>query len=186
MNFLSVIQSVCGELDRADIRYALIGGFAMALRGIQRATADLDFIILMQDLDRCHTILTKHGYRRNFHSDNVSHYISDDAQWGRIDILHAFRSPSLSMLKRADRVELTSDISIPVVQIEDIVGLKIQALVNDPSRATGDWSDIRLLIEAAAREKHRLDWELIGEYLEIFQLSDKQSQLREWNDKAHS
>ena len=44
MNFALVIAEVCGRLDAAHIRYALIGGFAMALRGVQRATMDLDIL----------------------------------------------------------------------------------------------------------------------------------------------
>ena len=51
MNFLKVIDAVCLDLDTAGVRYALIGGFAMALRGVQRATTDLDFILMLQDLE---------------------------------------------------------------------------------------------------------------------------------------
>ena len=41
---------------------------------------------------------------------------------------------------------------LPVAFVEDIVGLKMQALANDPSRALADWNDICLLL-AAAREQ---------------------------------
>jgi hypothetical protein len=44
MNFLKVMQTVTSQLDIEGVRYAVIGGFAMALRGVQRATVDLDFI----------------------------------------------------------------------------------------------------------------------------------------------
>jgi hypothetical protein len=43
---------VCRALDEASVRYALIGGFAMALRGVPRATIDLEFILMLDDLDR--------------------------------------------------------------------------------------------------------------------------------------
>jgi hypothetical protein len=52
MNFQKVFKEVTSQLDEADVRYALIGGFAMALRGVQRATVDLDFILMLEDLDR--------------------------------------------------------------------------------------------------------------------------------------
>lgn len=51
MNFAQVINAVCGQLDAAGVRYALIGGFAMALRGVQRATMDLDFILMLETLN---------------------------------------------------------------------------------------------------------------------------------------
>ncbi len=51
MDFQKVIKEVVSELEAAGIRYATIGGFAMALRGVQRATIDLDFILAFEDLD---------------------------------------------------------------------------------------------------------------------------------------
>ena len=46
MNFLAALEKLTAAFDEADVHYALIGGFAMALRGVQRATVDLDFILL--------------------------------------------------------------------------------------------------------------------------------------------
>ena len=184
MDFLQVIEQVCAALDRAAVRYALIGGFAMAMRGVQRATLDLDFILMLEDLERADHILCDAGYRRAFHSENVSHYVSDDSTLGRIDLLHAFRAPSLSMLARADRIEVTEHLSLPVVQAEDIIGLKIQATLNDARRQTADWADIRLLIEAAAQNGEGLDWELIEDYLTIFELEREGDRMRSWYDET--
>ena len=178
MNFAQVIAAVCGQLDQAGVRYALIGGFAMALRGVQRATMDLDFILMLEDLAPADRILTGCGYRREFHSENVSHYVAGDDTWGRIDILHAFRGPSLGMLRRAERLPAGADLELPVVTIEDIVGLKIQALVNDPTRAVGDWNDIRLLLEAARERAQPLDWALLEDYLRLFQLEGRLAELK--------
>jgi len=180
MNFEKVVDDIVTKLDEAGIRYALIGGFAMALRGIQRATIDLDFILMLEDLDRADEILQTAGYRRVFRSENVSHYSADDAWQGRIDILHAFRGPTLSMLDRADRVPLTPKTSLPVVQVEDLVGLKIQAACNDPHRSPSDWSDIRIMVAFSGRSGRSLDWELLADYLEIFDLENKLEDFKKW------
>jgi len=42
MNLQVVIAELGRRLDAAGARYALVGGFAMALRGVQRATGDLE------------------------------------------------------------------------------------------------------------------------------------------------
>lgn len=157
----------------------------MAMRGVQRATVDLDCILMLEDLDRADNILQSSGYQRAFRSENVSHYIADDSSLGRIDLLHAFRGPSLSMLARAERLEVAEGLALPVVQVEDIIGLKIQAAFNDARRETADWLDIRLLIETAAQTSRTLDWELIADYLEIFELSRKCPELRDWYDEAN-
>lgn len=178
VNFLKVITDVIGALEAAGVRYATIGGFAMALRGVQRATVDLDFILMLEDLPKADGILRRFGYERAFRSENVSHYISAQQDWGRIDILHAFRGPSLSMLRRAEAIEVEPGVTLKVVQIEDIVGLKIQALINDPSRAEGDWHDIRQLVCTAKERGASLDWDLLGDYLDIFKMSDRLTELK--------
>ena len=178
MNFAQVITAVCGQLDAAGVRYALIGGFAKALRGVQRATMDLDFILMLDLLAIADRILTGCGYRREFHSENVSHYLAADGAWGRIDLLHAFRGPSLGMLRRAERLPAGADLTLPVVMIEDIVGLKVQASINDPTRAVSDWHDIRLLLESARAQGLSLDWALLEDYLRLFNLEGRLTELK--------
>ena len=185
MDFPYVMENIIKELDHARIKYALIGGFAIAMRGIQRATVDLDFILMLEDLDKADAIFTEAGYKRAFRSENVSHYISDDPVLGRIDILHAFRGPSLGMLDRAERISVTTKTSLPVVQTEDLIGLKIQAACNDPQRALSDWADIQLLIQSSARSARPIDWELISDYLELFDQLDKLSSIKDWYGTAH-
>lgn len=178
MNFAHVIGTLSRQLDAAHVRYALIGGFAMALRGVQRATMDLDFILMLEDLKIAHGILTDLGYRREFHSENVSHYLNPDDTWGRIDILHAFRGPSLGMLRRAERLPISTELTLPVVVTEDIIGLKIQALANDPTRALSDWHDIALLLAAAREQRVAVDWELLEDYLRLFGLEARLPELK--------
>lgn len=180
MNFLKVIREVCGALDKAGVRYALIGGFAMALRGVQRSTVDLDFILMMEDLEKADAIFLRQGYSRVFRSENVSHYEADELELGRIDILHAFRGPTLGMLKRADRIDVADSLSMPVVQIEDIIGLKVQASVNDSRRHHKDWSDIRQILEACAESKHSVDWEILEDYLDLFKLGAELQVMKGW------
>jgi len=180
MDFVKVIDSVCRALDEAAVRYALIGGFAMALRGVQRATIDLDFILMLDDLDRSDEIFCDLGYTRAFRNENVSHYSSDNLSLGRIDILHAFRGPTLGMLDRADRLSVAEGVTLPVVQVEDIIGLKVQATVNNPRRMTKDWSDIRMLVEVSAEQQLALDWELLTDYLALFGLTDRVEEMKVW------
>lgn len=184
MDFVRVLKELVGAMEAKGLHYALIGGFAMSLRGVQRATADLDFILLLDDLATADTWLLGHGYQRVFRSENVSHYESADHAWGRIDILHAFRKPSLSMLQRAEAIEVESGFSIRVARSEDIIGLKVQALSNNPARAESDWHDIRLLVRAARATGSALDWDLIRDYFALFGREHELAALRDSDGQA--
>jgi hypothetical protein len=71
-----------------------------------------------------------------------------------------------------------------VAATEDIIDLKIQAAVNDPKRSEQDWLDIRLLLEASAIQGSGIDWDLIGDYLGIFDLGDRRQAMEDWYEQA--
>lgn len=43
MEFKTVLEKLLTNFERLNIRYALLGGFALGLWGYARATADVDF-----------------------------------------------------------------------------------------------------------------------------------------------
>ena len=55
-------------------------------------------------------------------------------------------------------------LNVRVLRVEDLIGLKIQAYVNDPVREHQDKADIQNLIA-----KHgKLDWNRIRKYADLF------------------
>lgn len=149
-----------------NIRAAAIGGFAMALSGAGRNTEDLDFLVHRDDLTSLNALMTGAGYTRRFASENVSQYASADPGLVSVDFLHAFRAISLGMLSRAREVAiLGGSRRMKVLDPEDIIGLKVQALANNPGREQRDLSDISALAEA---QGGRLDWERLKEYFSLF------------------
>lgn len=77
------------------------------------------------------------------------------------------------MLERAARLPWPDGIAVPVVHLEDIIGLKIQALVNEPERQERDWADILLIDRHAGNDSVVIEWELVEDYLALFDLGDK-------------
>ena len=61
MDFERVLKSLLADFDYQQIRYAAIGGFALGVLGIPRATMDLDFLVQRDDLDKLHIVLTTLG-----------------------------------------------------------------------------------------------------------------------------
>jgi Uncharacterised nucleotidyltransferase len=182
VDFEVVLKTLLAEFSRLKIRSAAIGGFALGVLGVPRQTLDLDFLVHRDDLEKLDKALSALGYSRVFHSENASQYRHPKAAWGSVDFIHAFRTISLAMLDRAkDHPALGGRESLRTAQPEDVIGLKVQAMCNDPSRRAQEQSDIERLMARYGRE---LDWQRIEEFYAVFGLADEAKNLRARFDVA--
>ena len=149
----------------------------MGILGVPRATMDLDFLVHRDDLDKLHGALTSHGYQRLVHTENVSQYRHSDGLWGSVDFIHAFRKTALAMLARAKGYAVFDGTeTLRAVDPEDVIGLKVQAMVNDTDRRTQELADIERLMVLYGR---RLDWDRIEEHYDLFDLGEDAKKLRQ-------
>jgi predicted nucleotidyltransferase len=166
MDFKLAMKNILSAFEREAIDYALIGGFALGLWGVTRATVDIDFLVLLESIERAHGVMTRLGYELRYKSDNVSQYISPVKLFGEIDFLHAFRDISKSMLQRADRKPIFDGaMQVKVLRPDDLIGLKVQAIANDPERRNNDLADIEALMHLHGKA---LDWALVKSYFKLF------------------
>ncbi len=180
MDFKKVLQGLLEGFDKRQIRYALMGGFALGLWGVPRATVDIDFLVTLDDMGKVHDIVSSLGYERKYHSENVSQYTSPHAVFGEVDFIHAFREASLGMLQRAEKKEIFGGRrTINVLVPEDIIGLKSQAMANNPTRTAVDLADIESLMDLYGSN---LDWARIEEYFDLFDMSPLALELRKKHD----
>lgn len=183
MDFQLVTSTLLRDFEKEEVHYAIIGGFALGLWGASRATIDIDFLLLIDDLPKAETILSQFAYRRVYQSENVVQYVSDLAPYGQVDVLLAFREISRRMLERGVSKEIDNGLSINTLIPEDLIGLKLQASVNDPSRASKESVDIESLLEAKQRSSQSIGWELLEDYYLLF---DKQNEFEQLKEKYGS
>lgn len=177
VDFKAVTEKILTAFNNAQVRHALMGGFALGMWGVYRATVDLDFLVHRDDLDKVRDIMSEMGYECIYHTENVSQYISSQSVFGEVDFIHAFREASLGMLKRAEEKEIFGgELRIKVLIPEDLIGLKVQAIANDEARRAGELADIEALL---ALYGARLDWARIDEYFSIFGFEEMAKELRE-------
>ena len=180
MDFKTVTSNLLTAFELEHVSYALIGGFAVSLWGYQRATVDIDFLVNGNDMEKVRQIVEGMGYRCIHASENVTQFSSDDKRQGTLDFLHAFRPASLQMLERAKLKSIfDGEQSIPVIVPEDLIGLKVQALNNDPSRTQLDMADIEALMKIFGGA---LDWTRIEGYFELFGGTEACAKLRHTYD----
>lgn len=172
-NLESLLGRLLREFERRRTRYALIGGFALGAHGAPRATRALDFLVHRDDMPGIHEFLTAAGYRRIHQSENVSQY-DMGGPWGAIDFVHAFRPKALEMIAHAvSKESALVGLPLKVVRPEDLIGLKVQALANNPARRHKELADIEALLEA----RKDVDWTRIREFFILFGMADAFAEL---------
>ena len=62
MNSFDEFQLLISDLEKDNIRYALVGGVAMAFYDEPRFTEDIDMVVFTDDLEKFKTLLTSKGY----------------------------------------------------------------------------------------------------------------------------
>ena len=176
MDFKKVLAIILKNFAEQQIDYAFIGGFAIGALGMMRNTTDLDLLVNKHDLGKIDQILANHLYRLRYRSENVSQYVSDLEPFGSIDLLHAFRSHTLAMLKRTRKIPIfQGQYEIPVLIPEDLIGLKLQAMINNPERQTMEQADIEGLMRMFYAT---LDWQIVAAYFDLFNLSKQFEELK--------
>lgn len=176
MDFKLVLEKLLTAFGQQGIRYALIGGLALGAWGVARGTVDIDFLVRRDDMEKVDSVMKSLGYECSYRTENVTQYISSLKVFGEVDFLHAFRTPSLDMLERAEERKLFSgSASVRVLRIEDLIGFKVQAIANNEKRKSADMTDIESLL---ALHKPAVDWSLIEEYFALFGYEDLFKALR--------
>jgi hypothetical protein len=162
MDLRSVLLELHAALDAEGIEHALIGGLALAAHDAARATVDLDFVadgLRAVDVDR---VLSECGYSTLHRSDDAANYVSEDPVRGRVDFLFVRRPRGRAILARATPAEVLGT-TVRVVEASDLIGLKVQAYSNDPTRGRQDLADIEKLLRVA-----KIDLDRVREYFRIF------------------
>lgn len=159
---LAQLEEFNAQLIACGARYALIGGLALSAHQLPRATQDIDFLLNRLDADVVDALLILLGYQCIHRSDDAANYRRGAAA---IDFIYAYRERALWLIETAQTREIGAQ-SLKVVTVEGLIGLKLQALTNDPRRVQ-DLLDIGKLIE-----KHHAKLNLTQLY-DYFLLFDK-------------
>ncbi len=174
MDFEAVFKLILEQFSKHKIRFAVIGGFALHAAGFPRATQDIDFLLHHEDMPKVKTLLTALGYESLHESPNAANFLNRLSELGRIDFIIAHRKYTLAMLARAKPYEIIKNYKVAVAVPEDIIGLKVQALHNDPERKSQDLADIEWLIR---NHYKKLDMNLLREYFTLFNYTGQLDQI---------
>ena len=176
MDFERVLKTLLEAFERQGIRYAAIGGVALGLLGVPRATMDLDFLVHRDDLDQLDQVMRDLGYLTYARTEDASCYRHPDAVWGTIQVLYAFRKATDEFLGRAQHHSIFGGTqTVRVLKPEDVIGLKVLGMVNDQSQHLQEEAEIEGI---AASFRDRLNWDQVQEFYDLFDLGDEAKKLK--------
>ncbi len=92
------IEEIIAALNGAGVRFALIGGLALASHKVIRATRDIDLLTDVKSADEIDRLLTLLGYRCIHRSADAGNYLRGDE---RVDFLYASRPAARQLLAAA-------------------------------------------------------------------------------------
>ena len=177
MNFKEVLNILLQRFSDSGVAVALSGGLALSTMGLFRFTRDIDFLLSVDNAEVVDRIMVDLGYeKQDFSTLEIVSYRSPLKALGQVDFLLAKRAYTKAMLQRAMVVPvLNGALSVRTLLPEDVIGLKVQAIANDPgNRYAIDAPDIQQLLSL---HRGSLNMELVREYFRIFQ---KEDLLDEW------
>ena len=143
-------------LSDCEVRFALIGGLAVSARSEPRFTRDVDLIVdTPTDADAEQLIRALLGKGYGLHAQLEQKSVNrratcrllqlDQSDGVIVDLFFANFGIEQEVLEKASEEELTDEISLPIVQAEDLIALKLLA-VNNRNRPR-DSEDILNLLE---------------------------------------
>lgn len=157
---IAQLREADAALGQAGIRYTLIGGVAVNIHGHLRATRDLDLMLLVDDADSAHDLFVGLGYEAIDRRPDVASYVRGAA---RLDVIYAVRPVNRGLLEHSQEVTF-GDLRLPVISVEGLLGLKIQAFNDDPRRI----DDLTDMIELVRLHRADLNLEEVRSYFRLF------------------
>lgn len=162
---LAAMDELTRRFASREIDFAFIGGVAMALHGLARATKDVDLIVDRAAADSADATMLEVGFERLKRGDVFGNYLLGPL---RVDLLFTKGAMSRRMLERATTIHLRRATS-KLVCAEDLIGLKLQALANNRERPY-DRGDIEALLR---RFSDTMDMALVRDYFRLFEKEDE-------------
>ena len=149
------MKKVAVELKRADIQFALAGGYAAFARGGPESDHDVDFYLREEDVQSAEKALDKAGLRVEYPPEDwlVKVYDGD----AMVDLIHSPTDLKVTaeMLDRADDIQVDS-VEMPVLSATDLMLSKLLAL-------TEHYCDFASLFPVVRALREQLDWPRLGQ-----------------------
>jgi hypothetical protein len=123
-DLLETVKRAAVELKRAEIPFALCGGWAVYARGGPRSEHDADFALLERDVPRALDVLEEAGFRRGEAPEDWLAKVWEGPNL--VDLIHRLSGEPVTpdIFDRVEQLEVGS-VQMPVLAATDLVVTKL-------------------------------------------------------------
>ncbi|NEE01480.1 nucleotidyl transferase AbiEii/AbiGii toxin family protein [Phytoactinopolyspora halotolerans] len=167
----AALRRATEDLARLDVRWALIGGFAVSARTEPRFTRDVDIAVAVDDdssAERLVRSLLAEGYQLmasieqeatgRLATVRLAAPLADDADMV-VDLLFASSGIEREIAEAAEDIEIVPGLTLPVARTGHLIALKL--LARDDTRRPRDAADLIGLAAVAEPEDRELAREAV-------------------------
>lgn len=158
-----ILTRAGADLDRAGVRYALIGGLAIGARTVLRFTQDADLTVAVDtdlEAERLTGTLISLGYRLSTEIDHVPtgrmailRLVSpavppdrDPEDAPLLDLLFHSIGIEQEIVQQAQRIEILSTVTLPTARLPHLIAMKV---LSESDRRPQDRIDLQQLLRVA-------------------------------------
>jgi hypothetical protein len=170
------LRKLASRLPKENIRYAIIGGMAVAIHGLVRPTQDIDLLLTREGLDRFHEQLVGRGYLPLF--AGAWKHFRDTTTGVKVEVVTAGEFPGDGKPKPVsfpDPQDASVEVDgVSVLRLPRLIELKLASGLSAAHRTLRDLADVQMLIETlhlSADLAEQLDPSVRGEYQRLWSLA---------------
>jgi predicted nucleotidyltransferase len=169
----AALRRIAGDLEAAELEWALVGGLAVSARVEPRTTRDVDIAVSVTSDDQAESIIrslhlrgyrvratVEHEARKRLASARLVLSSPDEIV---VDLLFASSGIEAEVAAAAENLEVLPDFTARVATVGHLLALKV--LARDDRTRPQDWDDIRALL----REATPADLDVAREALRLIQ-----------------
>ncbi len=168
MDFAAALERIQGFFSRGGFEMAVVGGVGLAAYGLARTTLDLDLVTRLEAQEPVVAFMEELGYATLHRSRGYSNHLHAEPRLGRVDFVYVEGETADRLFAAARSLPGPGGVDLAVAAPEHLIAMKLQAITNDPERASRDLEDIRFLLRLPG-----VDLAQVRDYVERHGLQDR-------------
>jgi hypothetical protein len=146
VDFARELDGIAAFLGGAGVRFAVIGGVALAAYGHPRMTLDLDVVTEARVQDGLVAFMESQGFVTLHRSTGYSNHRHADRRRGRVDFMYVRGETSERLFEGVRELPGPGGRTIPLPRPEHLIAMKVRAMKDAPERAWQELVDVGFLL----------------------------------------